>query len=155
MNKRERLPSKSTAETTPRRKCHLLVEFPHPELESIIVQWEGYRPTVLVQLKRNTTEPLQFYGLRADVPGYAEMAKSFPPELERKLVNFLDPSSGLPYKDFAYLADIVFSARAFTHLQPEPDLVLPMDSLWECRAEALEALHLPDEPLVAKPTQTS
>lgn len=131
----------------PRRRSHVLVEFPHPELEAVVIQWEGYLPTVLIQLKRNKDEPLQFYGKRSDIPGYAEMPKSDPPELDQKLKNFIDPATGIPFADYPYRADIVFSARAFSLLQPEPDLILPADSLWECRQEALGALHLNDEPL--------
>lgn len=133
------------------RRCHVLVEFPHPALESVVVQWENFPPTVLVQLKRDTREPLQFLGKRSDVPGYADMPKADPPELEQKLTNFIHPGTREPFMDFPWLADIVFSARAFSLLQPEPDLVLPVDSLWECRAEALSALHLEDAPLGLPP----
>jgi hypothetical protein len=143
------LNKRTSAETPSRRRCHILVEFPHPELEAVVVQWASYLPTVLVQLKRSTQEPLQFYGKRSDVPGYAEMPKADPAELSQKLRNFINPVTGTPFTDFAYLADVVFSARAFTLLQPEPDLVLPAESLWECRQEALSALQLKDEPLLA------
>lgn len=132
-----------------RRRCHVLVEFPHPALESVVVQWENFPPTILVQLKRDTREPLQFPGKRNDIPGYAEMPKADPPELDQKLANFIHPATREPFTDFPWLADIVFSARAFALLQPEPDLVLPPDSLWECRAEALSALRLEDVPLGA------
>jgi hypothetical protein len=136
-------------ETRLRRRCHVLVEFPHPELEAVVVQWEGYLPTVLIQMKRDTREPLQFYGKRSDIPGYAEMPKADPPELDQTLKNFINPANGTPFSDFPWLADIVFSARAFSYMQPEPDLVLPADSLWECRQEALSALQLKDESLSA------
>jgi hypothetical protein len=147
LNKRSSPPSGSDLRQvhSPRRKCHILVEFPHPELESVVIQWEDYLPTVLVQLKRDTQEPLQFYGKRSDVPGYTDMPKADPPELDQKLRNFLNPATGLPFTDFPYMADIVFSGRAFTFLQPEPDVVLPAETLWECRQEALGALGLPDE----------
>lgn len=147
LNRRAVVVAPDPVEKPPRRKCHVLVEFPHPELESVIVEWEIYPPTALIQLKRDTREPLQFYGKRSDIPGYADMPKKDPPELEQKLRNFLDPATGQPFIDYPWLADVVISARAFTFLQPEPDLVLPADALWEARAEALSALKLQDLPL--------
>jgi hypothetical protein len=73
--------------------------------------------------------------------------KSDPAELNQTLRNFLDAATGLPFTEEAYLADIVFSARAFALLQPEPDLVLPAQDLWEARSETLNALKLLDAPL--------
>jgi hypothetical protein len=133
-----------------RRRCHVLVEFPHPDLETVVVEWENQRPTLFIQLKRNAQEPLQFIGKRTDIEGQtagAPTPKSDPAELSQQLRNFLNPSTAQPFTEFAWLADIVFSVRAFTLLQPEPDAVLPAQSLWECRAEALGALKLNDDPL--------
>jgi hypothetical protein len=128
-----------------RKRTHVLVEFPHPDLESIVVQWEHFRPTVLVQLKRNPSEPLQFPGKRTDMPASSgDTPQGDAAELNQTLRNFLDPSTGSPFSDEAFLADIVFSARAFSLLQPEPDLVLPAQDLWEARAEAIGALQLQD-----------
>ena len=130
-----------------------MVEFPHPELETVVVEWENQRPTLFIQLKRNTQEPLQFPGKRADIeaePLDPKAVKSDPAELSQQLRNFMDPSSAQPFSEYAWLADIVFSARAFTFLQPEADAVLPAQALWECRAEALSALNLNDDPLVIK-----
>jgi hypothetical protein len=122
-----------------RKRCHLLVEFPHPELESVVIEWEHFSPSVFVQLKKNAQEPLQF------------VEKRTPAELDGTLQNFIDPATGLRFLDEAFNADIVFSARAFSFLQPEPDLVLPAQSLWECRAEALGALNITEEKLAALP----
>jgi hypothetical protein len=130
-----------------RKRTHVLVEFPHPELESIVVQWEYFRPTVLVQLKRNPAEPLQFPGKRTDMQAPEGAPRGDAAELNQTLRNFLDAATGLPFTEEAFLADIVFSARAFALLQPEPDLVLPAQDLWEARTEALSALKLLDAPL--------
>jgi hypothetical protein len=111
------------------------MEFPHPTLETVVVQWENQRPSLFIQLGKNPEEPLQFPEKRP------------PAELQQQLRNFLNPSNAQPFTDFAWLADIVFSARAFTFLQPEPDSVLDAQTLWECRAEALSALKLEDAPL--------
>jgi len=133
------------------RKVSILVEFPTETLEAIVVQWETCRPTVLVQLKRDPKEPLQFPGKRADVPGNSEMRSDHPlsATLDFHLHSFLDPASGRVFGREAFNADLVFSARAFSHLQPEPDLVLPETDLWECRLEALNALQISDVPGIA------
>jgi hypothetical protein len=128
-----------------KRRLHVLVEFPEPSLECIVVQWESARPTVLVQLKREPAEPVQFPGKRADMPGNDTMPAERGGALDRPLADFVDGASGRPFDKEAYLADIVFSQRAFAKLQPEPDLVLPAQSLWEARAEALGALGIRDE----------
>ena len=149
LNHRKSAASRPATEFTKQRKrTHVLVEFPHPELESIVVQWEHFRPTVLVQLKRNPAEPLQFPGKRTDMQTAEGAPKSDPAELNQTLRNFLDAATGLPFTGEAFLADIVFSARAFALLQPEPDLVLPAQDLWEARTEALSALKLLDAPLL-------
>jgi hypothetical protein len=119
-----------------RKKIHLLLEFPHPELESVVIEWENMPPSIFVQAKNNAEEPLRFPGKRADLPA----------ELSGVLRNFVDPATGLRFSDYAFNADIVFSSRAFSLLQPEPDLVLPAQSLWECRAEALAEMKIRDAP---------
>jgi hypothetical protein len=126
------------------KKCHILVEFPHPELECVIVQWELFNPTLFIQLKKNPKEPLQFTVSDGKV--------HYPAELDGKLQNFIDPATGRTFIDEAYKADIVFSARAFSLLQPEPDLVLPAQALWECRAEALSEMKVADAPLIKRPS---
>jgi hypothetical protein len=129
-----------------RKKIHILVEFPHPELESIVVEWENMAPSIFVQVKRNSDEPLQFPGKRADWEQEKPAVSKEPAELSGILKNFIDPATGLRFSDYAFNVDIVFSARAFSLLQPEPDLVLPAQSLWECRAEALAEMKIRDAP---------
>jgi hypothetical protein len=133
-----------------RRRIHILEDFPDEHLESVIVQWENLPPTVLVQLKRNPKEPLQFPGKRPDVPGNAELPKDQALAIDRPLLDFVDPLSGRIFGRMAFEADIVFSQRAFISLQPEPDLVLPPEALWECRTEALRGIRVADEPLNAQ-----
>lgn len=128
-----------------RRRLHVLEEFPEPRLEAVIVQWEHFRPTVLVQLKREPTEPIQFPGLRPQIPGNDQLPKDKPSALDLPLLDFVDAATGLIYGREAFNADVLFSQRAFSCLQPEPDLVLPLDMLWECRTEALNAIGVPDE----------
>ena len=127
-----------------RRRTHVLVEFPDPLLEAVIVQWETFRPTVLVQLKRDPSEPLQFPGKRPDVAGNAELPRDRPSALDLPLLDFVDASTGRIYGREAFNADILFSQRAFSLFQPEPDLVMPPDQLWECRTEALNAIGVRD-----------
>jgi hypothetical protein len=127
-----------------KRRLHVLVEFPEPNLEAVIVQWETQRPTVLIQLCRNASEPIQFPGMRPDIPGNAELSKDIPQALDFPLHDFIDPVTSLVFGKEAYNADILFSARAFSILQPEPDLVLPPDPLWECRTEALNSIGVRD-----------
>jgi hypothetical protein len=129
-----------------RKKIHILVEFPHPELESVVIEWENMPPSIFVQVKRNVEEPLQFPGKRADWEQAKPSASTEPTELSGVLKNFIDPATGLRFSDYAFNVDIVFSSRAFSLLQPEPDLVLPAQSLWECRAEALAEMKIRDAP---------
>jgi hypothetical protein len=129
-----------------RKKIHILVEFPHPELESVVVEWENMPPSIFVQVKRNAEEPLQFPGKRADWEQEKPLTPFEPAELSGVLRNFIDPATGLRFSNFAFNVDIVFSSRAFSLLQPEPDLVLPAQSLWECRAEALAEMKIRDAP---------
>jgi hypothetical protein len=124
---------RTEGEPPSKKKVSILVEFPDPHLE-----------TVLVQLKQNIEEPLRFPN-RKDVPEYP-VAEKPPFAIDLPLQDFVDPANGLIFGKYAYLADIVFSMKAFLSMQPEPDLVLPAESLWECRAEALRAMNLADEP---------
>lgn len=128
-----------------KKKVSILVEFPDPHLEAVIVQWEGYPPSVLVQLKKNPDEPLQFQKRK-------DMAAGERPEtvIDLPLQDFIDPTNGLIFGKNAFLADILFSMKAFLSIQPEPDLVLPVDSLWECRAEALRAMSIADQTGIAE-----
>jgi hypothetical protein len=128
-----------------RRRISVLVEFPDPALESVVIQWETHRPTVLIQMKSDPMEPVQFPGKRLEIPGNSELSQNQPLAIDRLLQGFVDPASGRLFESMAHQADILFSIRSFTAVQPEPDLVLPDSSLWECRAEALRALHLNDE----------
>lgn len=144
LNTRETQLPVSAAETPILRRTHVLVEFPEPALEAIIVQWDRFRPTVLVQLKRDPREPLQFPGKRPDVPGNAEQSPDRPSALDYPLDDFIDPTTGRAFGRAACEADILFSQRAFALLQPEPDLVLPPEVLWECRTEALQSIGVPD-----------
>lgn len=130
-----------------RRRISILEDFPDEHLESVILQWENLPPTVLVQLKKNPQEPLQFPGKRLDIPGNADLPKDQPLAVDRPLLDFVDPLTGRIFGKMAYEADILFSQRAFIMLQPEPDLVLPPEALWECRTEALIGIRIADEPL--------
>lgn len=134
-----------------KRRISILVDFPEERLESVIVQWENLRPSVLVQLKADPREPLQFPGKRPEIPGNADLPKDKPLAIDLPLQDFVDATSGQVFGRAAYLADILFSLRAFSALQPEPDLFLPAQSLWECRAEALRAMQIIDEPGFPKP----
>lgn len=135
-----------------RRRISILEDFPDEKFESVILQWENLPPTVLVQLKKNPKEPLQFPGKRLDIPGNAELPKDQPLAVDRPLMDFVNPLTGLIFGRMAYEADILFSQRAFISLQPEPDLVLPPDALWECRTEALIGIRVADAPLNAQQT---
>jgi hypothetical protein len=127
-----------------KRRTHILVEFPDSRLECVVVQWDLYRPSVLIQLARNAAEPVQFPGKRADIPGNDLLPKDQPSALDAALLDFIDPLSGRVFGLEPYLADLLFSHRAFALLQPEPDLVLPLAALWEIRTEALQSLGIPD-----------
>lgn len=128
----------------PKRRTHVLEEFPEPSLEAVVIQWETFRPTVLVQLRRESSEPVQFPGLRPQIPGNADLPRGGPSALDRPLHDFIDAATGLVFGREAYHADILFSQRAFALLQPEPDLVMPIDQLWECRTEALNSVGVRD-----------
>lgn len=128
----------------------VLVDFPEEHLEAVIVQWENLLPTVLIQLKKSPEEPIQFPGKRLDIPGNADLPKDMPLAIDRPLLDFVDPLTSRIFGRMAYEADILFSQRAFISLQPEPDLVLPPELLWECRTEALRAISVADTPLEPK-----
>jgi hypothetical protein len=139
-------PSVSPAPSPGRRFVHVLTEFPEESLEALVVRWEFDRPTVLIQLKEDPREPVQFPGLRPAIPGNADLPRDLPSALDRPLLDFIDPTSGRVFGALASRADFLISHRAFDLLQPEPDLVLPAEFLWECRAEAIRAVGGEDEP---------
>src|SRR4051794_601684 len=89
-----------------RRKLHVLVEFPDLRLECVVVQWDRFAPTVLVQMKRDLREPLQFPGKRADVPGNETLPKEPPSRLDFALHDFVDASTGRVFGREACFADI-------------------------------------------------
>lgn len=122
----------------------MLEEFPEARLEAVIVQWESLRPTVLVQLRRDAREPVQFPGLRPQIPGNESLPRDRASALDLPLHDFVDAATGRVFGREAYNADILFSQRAFALLQPEPDLVMPIEQLWECRTEALNAIGARD-----------
>lgn len=130
------LNSRSSSDLGPgaalKRRAHVLLEFPDPRLESVVIQWDRFPPTVLVQLKQNEREPVQFTGQKA-------------PALDYPLHDFVDAAHGRVFGKAAHEADILFSSRAFDLVQPEPDLFLPAQDLWEARVEAIQALGLRDE----------
>jgi hypothetical protein len=126
-----------------RRRTHVLEEFPEQPFEAVIVQWSRCCPTVLIQLKRDPSEPIQFPGLRPQVPGNDALDRKQLSALDRPLMDFVDAATGKIYGREAYNADILFSQRAFSVMQPEPDLVLPIE-MWECRTEALNAIGVRD-----------
>ena len=131
-------------ETGLKRRLHILVAFPDERFETVVVQWEQFRPTLFVQLKYSPTEPLQFPKLRPNVPGNADLPDGLPLEFDHKMVNFVDPMTGMLFDGEPFNADILFSKNAFTAVQPEPDMVMPPDSLWECRGEALSVSKIED-----------
>lgn len=120
------------------------LEFLTLPFEAVILQWSHALPTVLIQLKNGPLEPLQFPGMRPHIPGNADLPKDRPLAVDLPLVDFIDAVTGLPFDREAFLADILFSQRAFAILQPEPDLVLPAEPLWECRQVALESIGIQD-----------
>ena len=133
---------------TLKRRVSILEEFPELPLEAIVVQWNLFRPTVLIQLKKDPSEPVQFPGKRPEVPGNADLPKDQPSALDLPLTGFIDPVSGQAFGKEAFNADLLFSHRVFSMMQPEPDLVLPVEALVECRSTALEYLKIADEPWV-------
>lgn len=116
----------------------------------IAVQWDTLPPTVLVQLKYDPYEPLQFPGKRPSVPGNSELASLALDPLDAPLSQFVDPLTGLLFEKEAWRADILFSHRSLELLQPEPGMVLPEEAMAECRTEALRALSIAEAPGIAK-----
>ena len=137
-----------------RRRLHILVAFPDERFESVIAQWEHFRPTVFIQLKYDPTEPLQFPKMRPQIPGNTDLPADLPLEIDHKPVNFVDPTTGQLFEGEAFNADILFSKNAFAVIQPEPDLVLPPDPLWECRREALSGSSIADQPGLSRATMS-
>src|SRR5262249_5747812 len=127
-----------------KRRISILEEFPGERFESIVVQWDRFRPSVFVQLRRDPREPIQFPGKRPTVAGNDALPADQPSALDLPLRNFVDAATGKLFEREAFNADILFSVNAFTVLQPEPDLVLPPQALWDCRGEALNALSVSD-----------
>jgi hypothetical protein len=119
----------------PRRRLHLLLEFPDPRLESVVIQWETFLPTVLIQLKQ----------VEGELGSPTRAKKTRLPALDSPLLDFVDPSTGMIFGREAFRADLLMSGEAFSLFQPEPDLVLPIAALDECRTEALRALGISDE----------
>ncbi len=145
----------SSEEHPTQKRISILVAFPDERLEVVVVQWDRQAPTVLVQLKYDPYEPIQFPGKRPQVPGNESQAPlSFDP-LDVPLSQFLNPLTGLLFEKEAWRADILFSHRSMDLLQPEPGLVLPEDSMAECRTEALRALGIPDEPGIVRMSAVS
>lgn len=134
------------APETLKRRVTILVKFPEDWLEAVVVQWDRLPPTVLIQMKQDPNEPLAFPGQRPHVPGNSDLPQDQPSALDLPLSDFTDPLTGKTYGDYAFKADILVSRRAFSALQPEADMVLPMDSMLECRREALNATSIPDMP---------
>lgn len=128
------------------RKASILVAYPDDRFEAVVVQWEYLPPTVLIQLKTHPKEPIQFPGLRPHIPGNVDLPKGQSSALDSILADFVDPTTGLVFAKEAWLADLLFSANAFSALQPEPDLVLPADPMWECRREGLVGARVADRP---------
>ena len=140
----------NSADFPSKKRVSILAAFPEERLEVVVVQWDSLAPTVLVQLKYDPYEPLQFPGKRPSVPGNSELAPlSFDP-LDVPLSQFVDPLTGLLFEKEAWRGDILFSHRSLEFLQPEPGLVLPADSMAECRTEALRALGIADGPGIGK-----
>ena len=123
---------------TIKRRAHLLLEYPESQLEAVVIQWDQFAPSVFIQLKQDSREPIQF-GAKD------EEGKKKPFALDYPLNDFVDAATGKIFGREAFRADILFSQRAFALLQPEPDLVLPADQLWECRLETLRSLSILDD----------
>lgn len=131
---------------TIKRRVSVLTGFPDDRFEAVVVQWESFRPSVFLQLRTDPYEPIQFPGKRPHIPGNLEMPLDRPFALDYPLQDFVDPTTGLIFGREAFNADLLFSMRAFNLIQPEPDLVLPAEAMWECRTEALNGIGVPDEP---------
>lgn len=131
---------------TLRHRDHVLVEFPDERFEAVVFQWDHTRPTVLVQLKLDADEPVQFPKKRPKQPGNAEMSEDRYPVLTAPVPGVVNPIRAEDYKSPLYRGDLVFSRRAFSMLQPETGYVIPLENLSELRSEAIGALGLKDQP---------
>ncbi|MCM0605833.1 MAG: hypothetical protein KA715_07050 [Xanthomonadaceae bacterium] len=131
---------------TLKHRDHVLVEFPDERFEAVVFQWDHTRPTVVVQLKLDAEEPIQFPKKRPKQAGNAEMPDNRYPVLTAQVPGVVNPMKAVGYADPLYRADLVFSERAFRVLQPEDGYVIPLDNLAELRGEAIKALGLTDQP---------
>lgn len=129
-----------------KHRDHVLVEFPDERFEAVVFQWDHTRPTVIVQLKLDANEPIQFPKKRPKMPGNESMSDDRYPKLTAAVADIVNPIRAMDYRDPLYRADLVFSRRAFEKLQPETGYVIPLENLSELRAEALSALKLMDQP---------
>lgn len=136
------------------RRASVLVEFPEKNFEAFVIQWKHTRPTVLIQLKRDILEPIQFAGrLIPKEELTPEQQEAQEKTLENPLKNFIDPVQSSAFTETADRADILFSVRMFQQLHPRSsgeiadfaELALPADAMWECRQEAMNALGIADQ----------
>lgn len=128
-----------------KHRDHVLVEFPDERFEAVVFQWDHTRPTVLVQLKLDASEPVQFPKKRPKQPGNDLMSDDRYPVLTAPVPGVINPIRAQGYTDPLYRADLVFSERAFRMLQPQEGYVIPLDNLAELRGEAISALGLKDQ----------
>lgn len=129
-----------------KHRDHVLVEFPDERFEAVVFQWDSTRPTIVIQMKLDDSEPIQFPGLRPKQPGNSEMSKDRYPKLEYAVEGLVNPIKAATFMQPLYRADLIFSRRAFETVQPKPGYVIPMQSLIELRTAVLEALKLDDAP---------
>ena len=134
-----------SSEYPTKKRVSILAAFPDERFEVIAVQWDTQAPTVLVQLKYDPYEPIQFPGKRPQVPGNEALPPLSQDPLDVPLSQFLDPLTGLLFEKEAWRGDLLFSHRSMDLLQPEPGMVLPEGPMAECRTEALRALSIADE----------
>jgi len=129
-----------------KHRDHVLVAFPDDRFEAVVFQWEGLHPTVIIQLKLDIGEPIQFPGQRPAQAGNDTLPKDRYPLLDQPVVGLVNPIRAATFMQPLYRADIVFSMTAFQTVQPSPGQVIPLDNLAELRREALNALNIVDEP---------
>lgn len=128
-----------------RLRVSILAAYPEDDLETVVIQWEKLEPTLLVQLKYDPLEPLQFPGERKQVTA-PESALPAREAVRGVVPDVLDPSTSKPFLRPFREADILISKRAFARFQPHEGAVMPAQMLWEMRDEILRQLHLPDQP---------